>query len=825
MKKTGKLLSVLLALVMVLSLMPMTALAADGSEAKIGDKPYDTLAEAIDAANAGDTVTLLKDAKVGPDYILATKNITLDLAGHNVTSANTIYVYSGATIKDGSFEASTKGVNPIFANGGEVNLSNLKINANASAVYIANGKVTIDKDCVFALADTAEEPVVTVIGANKDASVEVHISGKLDASATEACAALQGNGTDKCEPTLYVEDGAELISNNGTGIYHPQPGTLNISGGSITGATAVEVRAGNVNITGGRLKSTAKKFEEKANGNGSTISGAVLAVSQHTTNLPIDVTIEGGTLECTNQLYSLYEKDLQDTKADNIKMFVTGGEFGGNVYSQNVKKFISGGLFYYRPDAAYLADECSAPSAHEKDNNGKDIWYDVICPLADYTAINEAKAAARAKMDERIYTLDSVNNLRSIVDSVPDNLNMYQQDKAAEYAKAIYDAIDALVPWADCTALNAALAKAEGLDKTLYKDFTKVDAAVKAVKEGLDITKQASVDAMAKAINDAIDALVLKDADYTAVNEAVKKANALDKTLYKDFTKVDAAVKAVKKGLDITKQAEVDAMSKAINDALDALELLPTKVVGGETAVKAPDVKKDTPKETVNAMNEASNALKAVDAVQEKGLEKTVEVAKQADGSYKVDTGADKPLTVAKADITKAVAEKGLTGTDFAVVAKPFLQVQVTSAKTKAAADGKVKTSELTFDIKPLMNVEVVDKSGKSASIKENQPISVKDKTVTITLTLPEDFVIPEGCKVQIEHTKEDGTKYVYDAKVDGNKITFENPNGFSTFTVQTVADTPKTGDANQMILWSVLMIGAACGAAYVVMSSRKRRA
>ena len=269
----------------------------------------------------------------------------------------------------------------------------------------------------------------------------------------------------------------------------------------------------------------------------------------------------------------------------------------------------------------------------------------------------------------------------------------------------------------------------------------------------------------------------------------------------------------------------MDAFAKAINDALNDLELLPAKVVDGETAVKAPEVKAETPKDTVNAMNEASNALKAADAVEEKGLEKTVEIEKKSDGSVQVDTGADKPITVAKSEITRAAAEKGLTGTEFAVVAKPFLQVQVKDAKTETAADGKVKTSELTFDIKPLMNVEIVDKSGKSITVKENQPISVNDKTVTITLTLPENFVIPEGCKVQIEHVKEDGTKYVYDAKVDGNKITFENPNGFSTFTVQTVeTDAPKTGDTNQVILWSVLMIAAACGAGYVVVSNRKSR-
>ena len=120
--------------------------------------------------------------------------------------------------------------------------------------------------------------------------------------------------------------------------------------------------------------------------------------------------------------------------------------------------------------------------------------------------------------------------------------------------------------------VDAAIAKANNLNKDDYKDFTAVEAAINAVVRGKNITEQSEVDAMAKAIEDAIAALQYKDADYTKVDEAIAKANALNKDDYKDFSAVDSAVNAVVRGKNITEQSEVDAMAKAIEDAIAALQ-------------------------------------------------------------------------------------------------------------------------------------------------------------------------------------------------------------------------------------------------------------
>ena len=125
---------------------------------------------------------------------------------------------------------------------------------------------------------------------------------------------------------------------------------------------------------------------------------------------------------------------------------------------------------------------------------------------------------------------------------------------------------------ADYTKVDAAIAKAKALKKDEYKDFTAVETAVGAVVRGKNITEQSKVDAMAKAIEDALAALQYKDADYTKVDAAIAKAKALKKDEYKDFTAVETAVGAVVRGKNITEQSKVDAMAKAIEDALAALQ-------------------------------------------------------------------------------------------------------------------------------------------------------------------------------------------------------------------------------------------------------------
>ena len=212
------------------------------------------------------------------------------------------------------------------------------------------------------------------------------------------------------------------------------------------------------------------------------------------------------------------------------------------------------------------------------------VWDDNNIP-ADYTAVDAAIARATA-LDSSLYT--NYSAVKDSINSVDRAKSKAQQTEVDAMAKAIEDAIAALqYKDSDYTKVDVAIAKANALNKDNYKDFAAVEAAVKAVVRGKNITEQTEVDAMAKAIEDAIAALQYKDADYTKVDAAIAKANALNKNDYKDFSGVETAVKAVVRGKNITEQSEVDKMAKTIEDAIAALEKKPASTKPG-TSDKSP---------------------------------------------------------------------------------------------------------------------------------------------------------------------------------------------------------------------------------------------
>ena len=72
-------------------------------------------------------------------------------------------------------------------------------------------------------------------------------------------------------------------------------------------------------------------------------------------------------------------------------------------------------------------------------------------------------------------------------------------------------------------------------------------------------------------------AMTYLPADYTKVDAAIAKANALEKDNYKDFSAVEEAINAVVRDKNITEQDEVDAMAQAIENAITALVEKPTE--------------------------------------------------------------------------------------------------------------------------------------------------------------------------------------------------------------------------------------------------------
>ncbi|MDM8156322.1 hypothetical protein QUV96_01565 [Amedibacillus dolichus] len=150
---------------------------------------------------------------------------------------------------------------------------------------------------------------------------------------------------------------------------------------------------------------------------------------------------------------------------------------------------------------------------------------------------------------------------------------------------------------ADYRAIDAAREQIPE-DLSLYTEASvkNLNDLLASVNDRLSMDEQDQVDAMAKAIEDAIAALEYRGADYTAVEEAIAKAEALDPEDYTDFSAVEAAIEAVEYDKRITEQAEVDAMAKAIEDAIAALEKKPNTVP--ETPKDPQDEETEDPADT-----------------------------------------------------------------------------------------------------------------------------------------------------------------------------------------------------------------------------------
>ena len=264
---------------------------------------------------------------------------------------------------------------------------------------------------------------------------------------------------------------------------------------------------------------------------------------------------------------------------------------------------------------------------------------------ADYTKVNEAIAKANKLNKDDYKNFSAVDTAINAVDR---NKNITEQSEVDAMAKAIEDAIAALqYKDANYDKVNEAIAKANKLNKDDYKDFSGVDNVVNAVVRGKNITEQSEVDKMAKAIEDAIAALQYKDADYTKVNEAIAKANKLNKGDYKDFSGVDNAVNAVASGKNITEQSDVDAMAKAIEDAIADLQYKDANYDEVDAAItKADALNKDDYKD----FSGVKAAVKAV--VRDKNITEQSEVDKMA----KAIEDAIADLKYKDADYTKVDA-------------------------------------------------------------------------------------------------------------------------------------------------------------------------
>ena len=376
-----KLLSVLLTLCLAFSLLPTAALAdGEGTQtndvAQIGETKYATLQAAINAATTeNSTVTLLKDVtELETISITGGKKVDLNLNEKNITFKADNYF----CVDNGALNVTGKG-NITSSHGNDNNTWLPTIYAYGTSTDTADySVVTIGKDVVidnrgsYGLAIGHKD--YKAYGAK--VIVEGTVKSTYGFTVTGNAKATQGN-----IPEITVTESGKIVSTDGSAIYAAGYGIYNIAG-TLSGINfGIEIRAGKLNVEDtAKISATGNFSDPVPNGNGSTVTGAAIAVSQHTTNLPIDVNIKGGEIsETGTNGHALYEIDtVKNEAAENVakdvSITVSGGSFNGNVYSTNNKLSITGGAFTDIANAVkYAADGATIKLAG-------DVTQDVTIP-------------------------------------------------------------------------------------------------------------------------------------------------------------------------------------------------------------------------------------------------------------------------------------------------------------------------------------------------------------------------------------------------------------------------------------------------------------
>ncbi len=208
-------------------------------------------------------------------------------------------------------------------------------------------------------------------------------------------------------------------------------------------------------------------------------------------------------------------------------------------------------------------------------------------------------------------------------------------------------------------------------------------------------------------------------ADYTAVDVAIEKAKALNESDYRNFDTVKTAVEAVIRGKNITQQADVDAMAKAIEDAITGLV---RKSSGSSSSGSG-----NTTTKTETTTNPDGSTTKT----ETKKDGSVTETTTGTDGSVtktesKTDTKSDGSKTETKTE-TKTDADGNKTTSKTETTTDKSGTVTESKTETKTDADG-TKT-EVKSETKKDQN----DVTTGTETVKETLPNGSTGTTTTTT--------------------------------------------------------------------------------------------
>lgn len=434
---------------------------------------YTTLGDAVTAAGTASTITLLKDvADEARIFVMGGKNVTLDLNGHKVGFVETGALFvANATLHvtgSGTLYEQVPTFGPIVVRGNKNNLpdyTNIIVDENVtlegySGIFIDNNDGYADGVKVTMNGSIQGKPDKV------DSGYGIYINGNIQRTS--------GN-----IPEITLGSTAS-IKTPGDGIYAAGHAKWNLQGGSIEGATALSIKSGIFEISGGTYHSTGAFVNPPvADNSGQEDTGAALNITSndgYARKTVVNVT--GGTFVSDNG-YAVYEgiaKYANGNPAANASyatLTISKGFFkAGNttesvsINSMTNKSVISGGYFNAPFDTDYIVkDDRGLQLLINKDEYKDEYGYVVKVPespvstasLAGLT-ISKGTLSPKFSAEQKEYTAIVENAVSSIVvtpKTADENSTVTVNGKAASEKVALkvgYNTIKVKVTSADGTA-------------------------------------------------------------------------------------------------------------------------------------------------------------------------------------------------------------------------------------------------------------------------------------------------------------------------------------------------------------------------------------
>lgn len=349
MKKTFFICFILL--ILVVGMSEVSASSTVG--ARIGDRYFENLEDAITASKSTDTITLTGNAALD-ETLNINKTVNINLNNFTISSDEKVFLVQGGSLNlsgTGKIKETNPNYGAIMVIGSEDPSKD-----DFSTISVGSG-ITLEGWSGVFISQTN----------GKSYGVLVNMNGKINAvddknGDTGIGIYVNGNIKDNVNaPVINLGNDAQ-INSTGTGIYAAGYATYNINGAYISGVeSGIGIKSGIFNILDATIMGTGND-ETPTNGNNNGINASGVAIQIESNNGykgNIEIDIKKGSFKSKNS-YVLYEYVVNNTSTKVKDINISGGTFISEAnkdvisvsdsFKNNHHEFISGGTYSSNPN-------------------------------------------------------------------------------------------------------------------------------------------------------------------------------------------------------------------------------------------------------------------------------------------------------------------------------------------------------------------------------------------------------------------------------------------------------------------------------------------